>query len=50
MLEDKVLLGNDAYSEVQEESDLYANISFVDQEEYNDFVMPSWLENFKYIE
>lgn len=50
MLEDEVLLGNNAYSEVQEESDLYANISFVDQEEYNNFVLPNWLENFKYIE
>lgn len=50
MICEDTLLGNDVFNEINEAFDVYAKICFADKEEYNNFILPCWLEKFKYIE
>ncbi len=41
-------LCNEIISRVDDISDLYAKINFLNYEEYINFVLPNWLANFKF--
>lgn len=43
------LLGNDLFGSFVEMTDLYTKISFLNYDDYCNFTLPSWLDNFKYI-